>query len=58
MMLDAIRSGADYEAALAEVEQRWVAKSGMEKGDRLDVLAALIDAYEAQHYPMDPPQSY
>jgi HTH-type transcriptional regulator/antitoxin HigA len=25
------------------------------KGDRLDVLATLIDAYEAEHYPMDPP---
>ena len=24
-------------------------------GRRLDVLATLIDAYEAKHYPMDPP---
>ena len=31
------------------------AKSGTPKGDRLDVLATLIDAYEARHYPMDPP---
>ena len=23
--------------------------------DRLDVLATLVDAYEAEHYPMDPP---
>jgi len=23
--------------------------------DRLDVLATLIDAYEAEHYPMEPP---
>lgn len=23
--------------------------------DRLDVLATLIDAYETEHYPMDPP---
>jgi HTH-type transcriptional regulator/antitoxin HigA len=33
----------------------WGAKSGTPKGDRLDVLATLIDAYEARHYPMDPP---
>ena len=33
----------------------WGAKSGTLKGDRLDVLVTLIDAYEAQHYPMDPP---
>ena len=25
------------------------------KGDRLDVLATLIDVYENEHYPMDPP---
>jgi HTH-type transcriptional regulator/antitoxin HigA len=40
---------------LAEVERLWGAKSGTPQGDRLDVLATLIDAYEAQHYPMDPP---
>jgi HTH-type transcriptional regulator / antitoxin HigA len=37
------------------MERLWGAKSGTPKGDRLDVLATLIDAYEAQHYPMDPP---
>ena len=53
--LKPIRSEADYEAALAEVEHLWGAKSGTPDGDRLDVLATLIDAYEAEHYPMDPP---
>jgi antitoxin component HigA of HigAB toxin-antitoxin module len=28
---------------------------GTSQGDRLDVLATLIDAYEAEHYPIDPP---
>jgi HTH-type transcriptional regulator / antitoxin HigA len=50
-----IRTKNDYEAALAEVERSWGAKSGTPAGDRLDVLATLIDAYEAAHYPMDPP---
>ena len=50
-----IRSEADYDAALAEVERLWGAKSGTPKGDRLDVLATLIDAYETQHHPVDPP---
>jgi HTH-type transcriptional regulator/antitoxin HigA len=27
----------------------------MSIGDHLDVLATLIDAYEAEHYPIDPP---
>jgi HTH-type transcriptional regulator/antitoxin HigA len=50
-----IRTEADYEWALAQVERLWGAESGTSAGDRLDVLATLIDAYEAQHYPMDPP---
>ena len=53
--LKPIRTKADYERALAEVERLWGAKSGTPKGDRMDVLVTLIDAYEAQHYPMDPP---
>jgi HTH-type transcriptional regulator/antitoxin HigA len=53
--LKPIRSEADYERALAEVEILWGAKSGTPKGDRLDVLATLIDAFEATHHPMDPP---
>jgi HTH-type transcriptional regulator / antitoxin HigA len=50
-----IRTKKDYEAALAVVEQLWGAKLGTPEGDRLDVLATLIDAYEAAHYPIDPP---
>ena len=50
-----IRSDADYEAALAEVERLWGAPSGTSEADRLDVLATLIDAYEAEHHPIDPP---
>ena len=50
-----IRSRRDYEAALKEVERLWGTKSGTRDGDRLDVLATLIDAYEAEHDPMDPP---
>jgi HTH-type transcriptional regulator/antitoxin HigA len=53
--LKPIRSEADHEKALSEVETLWGAKSGTTAGDRLDVLATLIDAYEAQRYPMDPP---
>jgi HTH-type transcriptional regulator / antitoxin HigA len=50
-----IRSEADYEKALAEVERLWGARSGTPEGDRLDVLATLIDAYESEHHPIDPP---
>jgi HTH-type transcriptional regulator/antitoxin HigA len=50
-----IRSEADYQAALAEIERLWGAKAGTPEGDRLDVVATLIDAYESEHEPMDPP---
>ena len=50
-----IRTKADYKNALVEVERLWGAKSGTPAGDRLDVLATLIDAYETDHYPMEPP---
>lgn len=50
-----IRTSKDHERAMKEVESLWGAKSGTPKGDRLDVLATLIDAWEAIHYPMDPP---
>ena len=50
-----IRTDGDHEAALKEIERLWGAKAGTRDGDRLDVLATLVDAYEAQHYPMDPP---
>jgi HTH-type transcriptional regulator / antitoxin HigA len=53
--LKPIRTEADHEAALSEVERLWGAKSGTAEGNRLDILATLIDAYEAQQYPMDPP---
>ena len=38
-----IRTGADYEAALAEIKRLWGAKAGTPTGDRLDILATLID---------------
>ncbi|MFT9027303.1 helix-turn-helix domain-containing protein [Acetobacter indonesiensis] len=53
--LKPIRNEADYDAALEEVGRLWGAKSGTPDGDRLDVLATLIDVYEAKHHPIDPP---
>lgn len=50
-----VRTRKDHEAALAEVERLWGAKLGTPEGDRLDVLATLIDAYEAARFPIDPP---
>jgi HTH-type transcriptional regulator / antitoxin HigA len=48
-----IRTDADHRAALAEIEACWGAPEGSEKGDRLDVLLALVDLYEARRWPME-----
>jgi HTH-type transcriptional regulator/antitoxin HigA len=53
--LKPIKTRADYETAVAEMKRVWGAKSGTPDGDRLDILATLVDTYEAQHFPMDPP---
>jgi len=50
-----IRAKRDHEAALKEIVRLWGAKAKTPEGDRLDVLATLVDAYEAEHYRMDPP---
>lgn len=50
-----IKTEADYDAAMVEIGRLWGAKSGTLAGDRLDVLATLIEVYEEKHYPMDPP---
>ena len=50
-----IRCDAGHEAALQEVARLWGAKTGTPDGNRLEVLALLIEQYEDAHYPMDPP---
>ena len=50
-----IRDEHDYDAALAEVDTLMDAEPGTPEGDRLDVLVTLIEAYEARHWAIDPP---
>ena len=46
-----IRSAADHQHALAEIERLWGAEVGTPEGDRLDVLMTLVDAYERETWP-------
>ena len=50
-----IRTEADYDAALAEIEGLMDSGAGTPKGDRLDVLTTFVEAYEARHWAIDPP---
>lgn len=50
--IKAIRSEADYNAALARIEALMDAEPDTPEGDELDVLADLVEHYEEKHVPM------
>lgn len=52
MDIHPIRTVADYRFALEEAERLWAAEAGTPDGDRVEVLATLIEAYEARQYPI------
>lgn len=45
-----IRNDEDHRTARAEIERLWGAAAGSEDGDRLDVLATLVDRYEERRW--------
>ena len=55
MNIRPIRTEADYEATLEEIETLFAATAGTPEGDRLDVLTTLVAAYEDQHHPIEAP---
>src|SRR5919204_4853897 len=55
MDIHPIRTEAEYEAALAEIERLFDAAPHTPEGDRLEVLATLVEAYEEQHYSIPAP---
>jgi HTH-type transcriptional regulator/antitoxin HigA len=55
MEIKPIRTKPDYERTLREIERLWGAKEGTAQGNRLDVLATLVEAYERKHFPIDAP---
>lgn len=55
MEIRPIRTKADYRRMLKEIETLMNAAPNTPDGDRLDVLVALVDAYERKQYPLDLP---
>lgn len=55
MEIRPIKTNADYKAALKEIETLLGAKKDSPEGDRLDVLATLVDAYEEKRFPLEAP---
>ena len=50
MEIRPIKTEADYEAALEEIEHLFDARPDTPEGDRLEVLVTLVEAYEEKHY--------
>ncbi|MGO8879786.1 MAG: helix-turn-helix domain-containing protein [Desulfomonilaceae bacterium] len=55
MEIKPIKTEADYEATLSEIEKLWDSEPDTPESDRLDILVTLVEAYETKHYPIDPP---
>jgi HTH-type transcriptional regulator / antitoxin HigA len=56
-MIRPLRSEANYDAALAEIEEYFETppRPGTAEADRFDLLALVIEDYEKKHWPIDPP---
>ncbi|MCD6345158.1 MAG: helix-turn-helix domain-containing protein [Anaerolineae bacterium] len=50
MEIKPIKTEADYQTAMKEIERLFDAASDTPEGDRLEVLTTLVEAYEEKHY--------
>jgi len=48
-----IRTDQDHRAALAAIDACWGAPEGSEDGDKLEILVALVESYEARRWPIE-----
>ena len=55
MVAKVIKTDRDYEVALNRIEELMDARPGTAEGDELELLAALVEAYEDKNYPIAPP---
>src|SRR6476469_6252271 len=55
MDISPIKNQRDYRKVLKEIEGLMMAKRNTPEGDRLDVLVALVEAWERKHYAFDLP---
>jgi HTH-type transcriptional regulator / antitoxin HigA len=55
MKIQPIKNERDYEAVLNEIDRLWDAKPNTAEGDRLDLWVTLVEAYEAKHHAVLPP---
>ena len=59
IMIRPLRSEADYDAALDEIERYFDSepRPGTPQADRFDLLALVIEDYERKRWPIEPPDA-
>ena len=55
MQIHPIRTEADHDSAIVRIAELIGAKPDTGEGEELDILATLVDAYEAKHHAIDIP---
>ena len=55
MNLKPIKTEIDYRKALKEIEQNFDAEPNTPEYEKLDILTTLVEVYEQQNYPIEPP---
>lgn len=55
MKIKPIKTEKDYQEGLKEIKKLWDAEPDTPKGDRLEIVMVLVESYENNHYPIDPP---
>ena len=55
MDIKPIKTKADHRRALKEIETLMSARANSPEGERLDVLATLVEAYEKKHFHFESP---
>jgi len=55
MNISPIKTENDYDHALERISELMLATPDTPEGDELDILGTLVEAYEAKHHPIAPP---
>ncbi len=55
MNIKPIKTADNHREALKEIEVPMMAGVDTPEGDRLDILATLVEVYELKHFPMPDP---
>ena len=55
MDIKPIKTDADYRSTLKQIEKLMTAAPDSPEGERLDILATLVEVYESKHYPLQMP---